>query len=163
MKPSQGRAPSAGCAERSGKLALNMWCVGCRKEAHCGRPRTYAPKLSRALLQLKEQRSRLRRGLFQNEPRTCRRRGREPSPGEFFVKVFFFFLEPFNSSTSEPDTHGLLLCVGAGGWGWWGVGGGSAVSLWAEECGSRLCHSSCGGNALACWRLSSCVRLPLLY
>lgn len=35
------------------------------------------------------------------------------------------FLEPFDSSTSEPDTHGRLLCVGEGGGG----------ALWV--CGQR--------------------------
>lgn len=53
--------------------------------------------------------------------------------------------EPSNSPRSEPDSQEPLLSAS---------GGGGALSLWAEECSSHLCHSSRRGNALACWRLS---------
>lgn len=91
------------CQRQSSSFSVNQ---GCRWHVR-GSIRIW--RVSGALLQLKDRRSgwnllRIWRGLFQTRANEAKNQVQASSSRRL--------PESFNSSTSEPDTHGLLLCIG---------------------------------------------------
>lgn len=153
----------AGCLEA--EILFNVWSVRCRKEINseiiCWSSSAMRPNLSCAFSP-KDQRSRL--NLFQQKNEgDFSRMSLENVGGEAKNQVWASssrrFLEAFNSSTSEPDTHGLLLCVG--GKALWVCGQRNAAHISAIAA-VEVMHSRVGACRALCTSLF-CINKRMSY
>lgn len=175
MNPLQGRARlldvcrTSGCTRGKAEILFNIWSVRCRKEINseiiCWSSSAMHPNLSCAFF---TERPEVKVKPIPPPPPKNEgdfsRMSLENVGGEAKNQVWASssrsFLEAFNSSTSEPDTHGLLLCVG--GKALWVCGQRNAAHISAiaavEVMRSRVgaCRASCTSLFCINKRMSYC-------